>query len=118
LKTFKVVSQLVDDVVVLSPEGYLNNIIGEELNRECRSTLRNGRKNIVLDFDRLEIINSIGISILLGILSDIKEVQGTICFSNMPKLIGDTFDMLGLKEHMCVFPSTEDAIEHIKAGQV
>jgi len=115
VENFKVVAQVVDDVAVLSPQGYLNNIIGEELNRECRNTLKKGLKKIVLDFEGLEIINSIGISILLGILTDIKEVEGTVCFSNMSNLIDDTFKMLGLKDHILVFPTTEDAINHLKA---
>lgn len=118
LDNFKVVSQVVDNVTVLSPQGYLNNIIGEELNRECRNSLKNGVKKIVLDFDGLEVINSIGISILLGILSDMKEVKGIVCFSNMPKLIDETFNMLGLRQHMLVFNTKEEAIDHLKAQQI
>lgn len=118
MNTFKVVTQVVDDITVLSPQGYLNNIIGEELNQECRNSLKKGLKKIVLDFEGLEVINSIGISILLGILTDIKEVKGTVCFSNMPELIRETFDMLGLKQHMLVFPTKEEAINHLKAQQL
>ncbi len=115
MTNFKVVAQVIDDIAVLAPQGYLNNIIGEELNRECLNTLKGGRKQIVLNFDQLEVINSIGISILLGILNDAKEAGGQICFSNMPKLFTETFDMLGLSEHMLVFPTEEEAIRHLKA---
>jgi hypothetical protein len=36
----------------------------------------------------------------------------------MSKFLRDTFEMLGLMQHMLVFPVEEDALKYLKSGKV
>lgn len=114
---FKVVSRLVGDVAVIYPQGYLNNLSGESLVKECGIYINKGITKIVVNFRETDLINSIGISLLLEIIEGIKNIKGTICCTNMSKFIKDTFEMLGLMKHMIVFPAESDAVKYLQGGK-
>ena len=111
---FSVDSRLDGNTAVIYPKGYLNNLSGESLVVECGNYIGNGVTRIVVNFGETDLINSIGISLLLQIIEDLKNIHGTICFTNMSKFLRETFDMLGLIKHMTVFPLESDALEYLK----
>jgi anti-anti-sigma factor len=114
---FNVVSRLDGDVAVVYPKGYLNNLSGESLVIECGIYIGKGITKIVVNFSETDLINSIGISMLLQIIDDLRNIKGTICCTNMSKFLRDTFEMLGLIKHMLVFPVESDALTYLKAGK-
>jgi anti-anti-sigma factor len=115
---FSVSSRLAGDAAVIYPRGYLNNLSGESLVVECGNHIGKGITKIVVNFGETDLINSIGISLLLQIIEDLKNIQGTICFTNMSKLLRDTFEMLGLINHMIVFPQESDALKYLRADDL
>jgi len=115
---FSVVSRLEGDAAVIYPKGYLNNLSGESLVIECGIYIGKGITKIVVNFSETDLINSIGISLLLQIIEDLRNIKGTICCTNMSKFLRDTFEMLGLMQHMLVFPVEEDALKYLKSGKV
>ena len=90
---FNVVSRLDGDAAVIYPKGYLNNLSGESLVTECSLYIGKGITKIVVNFSETDLINSIGISLLLQIIEDLRNIKGTICFTNMSKFLRDTFEM-------------------------
>jgi anti-sigma B factor antagonist len=114
VKDFSIGSKVLGEVAVLYPSGYLNNIVGEGLEEMCTSFLKKGVKKIVLNFKDIELINSIGISILLGIMDNMKDTGADLCFAHTSKLHNDTFQMLGLTKLMNIFGCEEDALKHLE----
>jgi anti-anti-sigma factor len=115
---FSVTSRLEGDAAVIYPKGYLNNLSGESLVIECGTYIGRGITKIVVNFSQTDLINSIGISLLLQIIEDLRNIKGTICCTNMSKFLRDTFEMLGLIQHMRVFPVESDALKYLNAGKV
>ncbi|MGC2062594.1 MAG: STAS domain-containing protein [Thermodesulfovibrionales bacterium] len=115
---FTVDSRLDGDTAVIYPKGYLNNLTGESLVIECGRYTDKGIRKIVLNFGGTGLINSIGISLLLQIIEDLRTVEGTVCFSDMSKFQIDTLDMLGLLKHLLIFPVESDALRYLGAGSV
>lgn len=109
-----VYSKSVEDVAIIYPQGYLNNIVGDKLEKECGDYMRKGINKIVLNFGGTEFINSIGISILLGIIERLKKAEGTLCFTSMKTPHKEVFDMLGLTRFAMVFTTEDDALRHFK----
>jgi anti-anti-sigma factor len=103
------------DVLVLYPEGYLNNITAERLEKECEASLKKGVRKVILNLSKVEFINSIGISILLSIIEIIKGSNGVFCFSNLSKVHEETFAVLDLKKHMQIFSTEDEALNHFKS---
>lgn len=61
-------SHCVGTTAVVYASDYLNKLTGEKIERECRRQLDSGCQALVIDFSDTELVNSIGISILLGII--------------------------------------------------
>ena len=88
------------DRPVIKAGDYLNKLTGEHIEYECRRKLDAGAKEIVLDFGDTELVNSIGISILLGI-ADVAAARGAkIICSDVKEDTIELFDMLGVTKHV------------------
>ena len=85
---------------VIMAGDYLNKIAGEKIEYECRRRLDEGHSTLVVDFSQTELVNSIGISILLGVI-DIAASRGArVKFADMSEQTIELFDMLGLTKHV------------------
>ncbi len=88
--------------VVIQAGDYLNKLSGEQIEYECKRRIDEGCKEIVVNFSQTEIVNSIGISILLGVI-DIASNQGAkVVFSDVNENTVELFDMLGLTKHVVI----------------
>lgn len=97
--------------VVLYPDNYINVVEGEKLEDLCDHYIDLGFKNIIIDFSSTELINSIGISILIGIIEKVREKKGAVSFSGLKPVNYDIFNIVGLTKHIPVFKTDEDAVK-------
>ena len=81
---------------------YLNKLSGEQIERECKQQLDSGAKTLVLNFAETEIVNSIGVSILLGVIDAAQDAGATVTFSDVKDETVELFEMLGLTNHVTV----------------
>jgi anti-anti-sigma regulatory factor len=81
---------------------YLNKLTGEQIEYECRRRLETGCRELVVDFSRTELVNSVGISILLGVIDIAASNGATVVFSDMNENTVELFDMLGLTKHVTI----------------
>ena len=79
---------------------YLNKISGEKIERECIRQIESGCKTLVVNFKDTEIVNSIGVSILLGVIDAASESKTQVIFSDVSEDTGHLFEMLGLTQHV------------------
>lgn len=93
-------AQPVTDRPVIKTGDYLNKLTGEQIEYECRRKLDAGAKEIVLDFGETELVNSIGISILLGIVDVAAERGARIICSDVREETVELFEMLGVTKHV------------------
>jgi len=93
-----------EKAVVLAGD-YLNKLTGERVERECRLRIDEGCKQLIVDFSRTEIVNSIGVSILLGVIDSAANAGATVVFSDVNEHTVELFDMLGVSRHAVVNPN-------------
>jgi anti-anti-sigma regulatory factor len=79
---------------------YLNKLSGEQIERECRERLSEGCTELIVNFSRTEIVNSIGVSILLGVIDSARGTGARVVFSDVKQETVELFDMLGLTRHV------------------
>jgi len=79
---------------------YLNKLSGEQIESECRRRLNEGCTEIEVNFSRTEIVNSIGVSILLGVIDSARGTGAKVVFSDVKEETAELFDMLGLTRHV------------------
>ena len=103
-------SHCVGTTAVVYASDYLNKLTGEKIERECRRQLDSGCRALVIDFSDTQLVNSIGISILLGII-DIAEQNGAqVVFSDVNLQTVELFDMLGLTRHVALARDEHEAL--------
>ena len=79
---------------------YLNKLTGEFVERECRRKLSEGATEIVVNFSRTELVNSIGVSILLGVIDAAASNGARVVFSDVNESTAELFEMLGVTRHV------------------
>jgi len=106
-------SHCVGTTAVVYASGYLNKLTGERIERECRRQLDSGCRALVIDFSDTELVNSIGVSILLGII-DVAERNGAeVVFSDVNNQTRALFDMLGLTRLVAVAKDENEALTNL-----
>ncbi len=103
-------SHCVGTTAVIYASDYLNKLTGEKIERECRRQLDSGCRGLVIDFSDTQLVNSIGISILLGII-DVAEKNGArVVFSEVNRPTIELFEMLGLTRHVVLAKDEREAL--------
>ena len=95
---------------VVYVNGYLNSLLGEELERVVHDVLEAGSPRVVLNFEGTRLINSIGISFIIGIVERMTERNGTLAFCSLNRINQDLFRMTGVSRYVQAFDSEEEAI--------
>jgi len=108
------------EVIVVYARDYINDIEGEKLEDICETFLKDRVRCIVLDFSRTHIINSIGISILIGIIEKVKGVGARVSFSGLKGAPYDVLKIVGLTESVVMYDTEEEAlkVEVLKAREL
>lgn len=95
-------AQLETEPSVIYAGDYLNKLTGEQIEYECRRRIESGCTDLIVNFSKTELVNSIGISILLGVI-DVAEKNGAkVAFSDVNENTVELFDMLGLTKHVTI----------------
>ncbi len=103
------------ETVVIYISGYLNSLLGEEVERAVSEALAGGVRRILLHFGETRLINSIGISIIIGIVEKVREEGGTLAFCSLTKIHRELFTMTGVSRYFHVFPTEEEALGYLGA---
>lgn len=97
-------------VAVVSVDGYLNSLLGEELERVALELLNAGGNRIVLNFEGTRLINSIGISCVIGVVERSAERGEPIGFCSLSRINRELFQMTGVARHVQIFDTEEEAV--------
>ena len=98
------------EVAVVYAGDYVNKLSGQRIERECLTKLECGARALVISFRDTELVNSIGVSILLGVI-DVAERRGArIAFSNVGMHTVKLFELLGLTRLVVLAESEEAAL--------
>ena len=106
-------SHCVGTTAVVYASDYLNKLSGEKIERECRRQLDCGCRALVIDFSDTTLVNSIGISILLGIINVAEKSGARIVFSEVNNETEQLFEMLGLTRHVVLAKDETEALQNL-----
>lgn len=99
-----------EGALVVYIDGYLNSLLGEEVERVVQETLDSGVRNFLLNFEGTRLINSIGISIVIDIVEKIMERNGMLAFCALSRINRELFQMTGVARYVRVFEREEEAL--------
>src|SRR5256884_9400434 len=103
-------SRRVGDTAVIYAGDYLNKLSGERVERECKRQLESGCRALVISFRDTELVNSIGVSILMGVIDAAEQSGARLSFSDVDDHTANLFEMLGLARHVTITKDEEEAL--------
>ncbi len=98
------------DVVIISTDGYLNNVGGEKIAEACYEKIETGKKHFLLNLEKSTVVNSIGVSILIEIIEKIQDHDVKLGYFNIAPIVEKTFSIMGLTKYSTIFTSEGEAI--------
>lgn len=107
-------TRVVGSAAVVYASDYLNKLSGERIERECRQQLEDGRRALIVNFRDTELVNSIGVSILMGVIDAAEDVGAELIFSDMSAQTVELFEMLGLTRFVALAKTEEEALATLK----
>jgi anti-anti-sigma factor len=116
MSAIEIRAKVVGRAAVIYSGPYLNQLRGEGIESRCRELLAGGVRHIVINFEETELINSIGISILLGVIEAVNDARGVLTLSNLSASNRELFEMLGLLSHVRVEETERSALQ--RAGGI
>jgi anti-anti-sigma factor len=117
VNTAEIKTKLLDGTAVLYPGPYLNQLRGERIEVRCKELLATGVRNLVINFEETELVNSIGISLLLSVFDVVEESSGNIVLSNLSNANRELFDMLGILSSVELHESEDEALARLACGE-
>ena len=98
------------EVAVVYAGDYVNKLSGQRIERECLTRMERGCRALVINFRDTELVNSIGVSILLGVIDEAERCGARVAFSNVSVNTLKLFELLGLTRLVLLADSEEAAL--------
>jgi len=93
---------------VVRTRGYLSRSAGEQLEREIELLLGGGARNFVVNLRETDLINSVGISILIGVIERVRAMGGELAFAELTPVNEEIFKIMGLQRHARLLRGDEE----------
>ena len=98
------------EIAVVYAGDYVNKLSGQRIERECLLRLEAGCRALVINFRGTELVNSIGVSILLGVIEVAERRGAPVVFANVSRHTVKLFELLGLTRLVVMAESEEAAL--------
>lgn len=99
------------DVKVVGLEGKMDSQGFNMVEKKIVDLIDQGARKILLDFAKLEYINSAGLRILIIAANKIKEVEGELRLCSPNKLVKEIFAISGFEKIFQIFDDRIKALE-------
>jgi anti-anti-sigma factor len=98
------------DVTIIDITGDVTSVTGQPIETAYHEATSAGAKKILLVFAADCYINSGGIAVLIGILSETRKKQQKIRMTGLSGHFQKIFGMVGLSKYAQMFPSEDTAL--------
>jgi len=108
----KTLTMLKQGVLIVRIEGELDMHSAYEFRQTVDDALdKNGAKNILLNLDGVNFIDSSGLGVILGRYKKISVLGGTMLAAHIQPQVAKIFELSGLLKIMKVFDNETEALE-------
>ena len=99
MASFSFTTHAADGRAIIRTRGYLSRAAGEQLEQEIVRLLGGGVGRFIVNLHDTDLINSVGISILIGVIERVREQGGDLAFSELTPVNVEIFRIMGLQRH-------------------
>lgn len=104
------------NATVIDLVGDVTTFAEEAINQAYQSASSEGAVNIIFNFRENDYINSAGIAILIGVVTEARKRDQKLLMTGLSAHFQKIFRMVGLTQYADLYPSVEDALTALKNG--
>ena len=104
---FSLTSEVRDNRLIITTNGYVNNIGGAAIADEFQRHFAGGVRHVIIDLALSRVVNSVGMSFLIEIIERLTDAGGRLVFTNLDPSVDKMLGIMGLYD----FAGKESTIE-------
>jgi anti-anti-sigma factor len=98
---------------IIDLAGDVTTFAEEAIHKAYQEASSNGAQNVIFRFRESDYINSAGIAILIGIVTEARKRDQRLLMTGLSKHFQKIFRMVGLTQYADLYPSLDDALASI-----
>lgn len=103
-----------DGIAIIDLVGDVTTFAEEKINSAYREVTSQGVRNILLNFRQNDYINSAGIAILIGIVTEVNRNNQKLAVSGLSQHFQRIFRMVGLAQYAEIYQDEDEAVQAMK----
>lgn len=103
-----------DGVAIIDLFGDVTTFAEEKINGAYREVTNKGARFVLLNFRQNDYINSAGIAILIGIVTEVNRNSQKLAVSGLSQHFQKIFRMVGLAQYAEIYQDEDDALAGLK----
>lgn len=105
-----------DGIAIIDLVGDVTTFAEEKINQAYREITNQGAQYVLLNFRQNDYINSAGIAILIGIVTEVTRNNQKLAVSGLSQHFQKIFRMVGLAQYAEIYQDEEEAIQNFKSA--
>jgi anti-anti-sigma factor len=101
---------------VIDLVGDVTTFAEDAINQAYQTASADGAVNIIFNFRENDYINSAGIAILIGIVTEARKQDQKLLMTGLSIHFQKIFRMVGLTQYADLYPSVEEALASLNSG--
>jgi anti-anti-sigma factor len=99
-----------ESVAIIDLVGDVTTFAEEKINSAYREVTNKGARFVLLNFRQNDYINSAGIAILIGIVTEVNRNSQKLAVSGLSQHFQKIFRMVGLAQYAEIYQNEDDAL--------
>lgn len=99
-----------ENVAIIDLMGDVTTFAEEKINSAYREVTNEGARNVLLNFRQNDYINSAGIAILIGIVTEVNRNNQKLAVSGLSQHFQKIFRMVGLAQYADIYQDEDEAV--------
>lgn len=105
-----------DGVAIIDLVGDVTTFAEEKINNAYTQVTADGAKHILLNFRQNDYINSAGIAILIGVVTEVNRHGQRLAVGGLSQHFQKIFRMVGLAQYAEIYQDEDDAVRGFAAA--
>lgn len=102
---------------VIDLVGDVTTFAEESINQAYQDVSGDGATNIIFNFRENDYINSAGIAILIGVVTEARKREQKLLMTGLSAHFQKIFRMVGLTQYADLYPTVEEAIQILDGAE-
>ena len=110
----RITTEKTAETLVIHIEGQLDTAMVGEFENEVTPLLQRSDQNVLIDFEKLEYISSVGLRSVLILAKEMKKKEKSLALCCLIETILEVFRISGFDMIISIFPKLEEGLSFLK----